>query len=255
MKNNFLKCVYLKSLKDNYIWIILDNKKNSVIIDPGDSNVVMNYVIKNKINPIAILLTHDHNDHIDGAEFISNYFNIPIYSYFKKSKYKLIEPLKNKTSINLLNNNFKILYLPGHTKNHVAFYVNSWLFCGDTLFSGGCGIVQGNMYKEMYNSLIKIKKLPENTLIYSGHEYTLKNLQFSKSILFNDRNILNYINTIKNIISFGKPTYPTCLFIEKKINLFLRCDYINKLLFNNFYENYIVFKILRKKKDKFNNKF
>lgn len=251
-----MNIIPISILNDNYVWIIKNNKKKCIIIDPGLADPVIKIINKLKLTPIAILITHDHCDHIGGIKKLLNiYPKLHIYSSTLSTKFKVTHLVEDNDIISLLNYKFKVLLTPGHTKNHISYYMSPHLFCGDTLFSGGCGRIKVGLLLSMYFSLRKILKLPNNTLIYSAHEYTQSNLRFSNYLLPNNKNIKIYYDKIKLIRKKNLCTLPSRLNIEKKINPFLMLN--NRDLKNNLKINNKVNKlsdvllVLRTLKDKF----
>lgn len=213
----------ISALKDNYIWILYDSNSFCIIIDPGISEIVIKKIEKKKWNPIAILLTHNHLDHVGGVKgIIKKYPNIIVFGPEETKKFGANKIIKKGDKINLLKKEINVFFTPGHTLGHVSYYVKPYLFCGDTLFSGGCGRVFENKFFEMYKSINFIKSLPNKTMLCCSHEYTLSNLIFSMSIIPFDRKIKKYLKKIKNIISLNKKSLPVSLEREKDINIFLR---------------------------------
>ncbi|CUR53465.1 Hydroxyacylglutathione hydrolase [Serratia symbiotica] len=248
--------ISIPSLYKNYIWLLLNKSKHCVIIDPGDANITLKVLNNLQLTPDAILLTHHHQDHVGGVfNIIKKYSNIPVYGPQETIKKGTTHIVTNNKKFKINGRNYITISVPGHTLGHVAFYSAPYLFCGDTLFSAGCGKILEGTAKQMYNSLQKIKKLPYNTLIYCSHEYTLENLKFAHTILPKN----NYIKIYKKYVEFlrkkNKPTLPTNLKLELKINLFLRCHDYNlqyQLGFNSPQKKlYLVFSKLRIKKDQF----
>ena len=131
-------------------------------------------------------------------------------------------------ALSLIGIDFEIIELPGHTMDHIAFYTNNngnpLLFCGDTLFAGGCGRVFEGTFEQMHESLMKLKSLPANTKVYSGHEYTTANLSFAKEVEPLNKNIISRYNEVLKLRKEGIPTLPTTIEIELKTNPFFRCD-------------------------------
>lgn len=248
-----MKLLRIKSLVDNYIWI-LTNKKNTVIIDPGDFHTTDIEIQKYRLNPIAILLTHKHNDHILGTNKLKNkYKKIKIFGPKEIQKIKNIIIIKNNI-LKFNNFKFQILFTPGHTHEHVSYYIKPYLFCGDVLFSGGCGKIFEGTSKQMYNSINLIKNLPNKTLLCPGHEYTIENLKFANSIIKNDKKIKKYIKIINKKIKQKNCTPISTLKTEKNINIFLRCNDLqikNKLHLKNNTSEELIFSIIRKIKDNF----
>lgn len=250
----------LKIFKDNYIWLILNTQLNKcVAIDPGDPFPLINFLNNNNVELESIWITHHHSDHTGGIDVLKNQFSIPVYG----SKNELIPGVDIKVDEtdflkpSFTNTTFKILNIPGHTKGHIAYYSSMDLFCGDTLFSAGCGRLFEGTAEQLYVSLQKISSLPDETLVFCAHEYTLNNLIFAKTVEPSNREIPTVIEKVKEQISRNEPSLPTTISKEKKINPFLRC-HIREIAmnveshFNKKLENEIdVFRHLRLWKDNF----
>ena len=202
------KIIPIKALKDNYIWLILldSTKKNAIIVDPGESEPVLNFLNTYTINLQAIFITHKHWDHCNGVANIVEKYPVPVYG-----------PDSN-SPISIHDTVFERIKIPGHTLEHVAFYYKNHLFTGDTLFAGGCGRLFEGTPEQMVNSLDKICLYPDDTFIYCGHEYTQSNLQFAQLVEPDNKYITQ---KLKNLTL---PSLPTLLGDEKKYNPFLRCD-------------------------------
>ncbi|WP_343183276.1 hydroxyacylglutathione hydrolase [Buchnera aphidicola (Neophyllaphis podocarpi)] len=252
-KNNNLKFTYVKSLKDNYIWILYNYINHKcIIIDPGSSKETIKKIKKMKLKPTAILITHYHNDHNRGVNSILiNFPFIDVYGPKEVQNCNVNKILTDEKTINLLDSEFSIILTPGHTLGHISYYCKPFLFCGDTLFSGGCGKIFNNLYREMFNSLTLISLMPKNTLIFCSHEYTLNNLKFAKKIFPKDKNINFYYQKVKNKTKKNIPTLPVILKIEKRFNIFLRLKKILKKQKKINSTEFRIFKYLRCKKDKF----
>ena len=166
----------LKAYTDNYIWLLETNEEVSVV-DPGDAKPVLDYLSKTNKNLRDIFITHHHFDHTAGVPELKNIISGSIYG--PQNSYKLIkEEVAQGDTLTSLGIKFEIIEVPGHTLDHIAFYneENNILFCGDTLFAGGCGRVFEGTFDQMFESLNKLKQLPDSTQIYCGHEYTKNNL-------------------------------------------------------------------------------
>lgn len=205
----------IPAFKDNYIWVLHANNK-AIVVDPGDAAPVIAYLKQHKLTLAAIFLTHHHKDHSGGVAELIAYQNAPVYSAQNIDENTLIE-IPNFPLV-------RILQIPGHTLDHCAFYSKGILFCGDTLFSAGCGRVFEGTMQQMYASLLKLKSLPLDTKIYCGHEYTLQNLKFAKVVEPDNSAIKNKMIVIEKLRSENKPSLPTVLSEELEINPFLRCD-------------------------------
>ena len=210
----------IKAFKDNYIWIISRNDF-AVIVDPGESSQVIEFINKNDMKPEAILITHKHYDHIDGVKnLMDHYPNIIVYGP-AKSKFDFPYKSVQENDILILNESklkYKVIEIPGHTKDHVAYLDSQLIFCGDTLFGCGCGKLFEGTPEQMFKSLQKIKKLKATTKIYCGHEYTLNNIRFAMTEEANNLDLsARYHRTInKNL------TLPSLLSEELATNPFLR---------------------------------
>ena len=182
----------IKCLKDNYSYLITDSDRNCIVIDPSEADPIIKTVEKKKLNLKFILNTHHHFDHIGGNDELKKKYSSEIVG-FKKDKDR-IPGIDISVSDNEVwkSGNFeaKIIYIPGHTSGHIAFYFykNEILFSGDTLFSLGCGRVFEGTHEDMYNSLSKFKSLPPSTKVYCGHEYTYNNSLFC--IKYDSENIM-----------------------------------------------------------------
>lgn len=217
-----LNVVPIPILNDNYIWTIIHDKK-TVVIDPGLSDPVLNYHQKNNLDLTAILITHHHHDHIGGINGIINQFNVPIYAPYHEKfnfKYHLVQ---EGCKIQLFNNTleFSVMEVPGHTLEHIIYHGNKLLFCGDTLFSFGCGRIFEGTFRQMYDSLKKFKLIDPESKVYCTHEYTLKNLEFLKNYFkYNAFYENKYQNLSKSMI-----TLPSLLKDELESNPFLNSSY------------------------------
>lgn len=218
---------YLKIFNDNYIWLIINEKLKMVVaVDPGDSLPLESFLRAYNYSLVAILVTHHHADHIGGISALKAEYNPNIYAPKLEQIKGVSCELQDGDKFFLTNIDCEVFVLgiPGHTLGHIAYYFGGMLFCGDTLFSAGCGRVFEGTYEQMFASLQKIASLPDETIVYCAHEYTLKNLEFALSVEPNNLNIKNKINEVLNLRSKNLPSLPTTIGEEKKINPFLRCS-------------------------------
>ncbi len=215
----------IPAFRDNYIWLLNDRNRQCVIIDPGESGRVLSLLEQRHIAPAAILLTHHHQDHLAGvAGIIARYPALPVYGPQETASKGAAILMKGGDNITINNRTFTTIATPGHTSGHIAWYSPPWLFCGDTLFSAGCGrIFEGNA-EQMYASVQKLAQLPDDTLICCAHEYTLKNIQFARWLLPEDPNLKIWQQHIIALRAKNQPSVPTTLGLERIINPFLRCD-------------------------------
>ena len=248
----------IKAFEDNYIWLVTTNE-GSIVVDPGESSKIIKLIDENKINLKGIFVTHHHYDHTDGLEDLSRKLNIDIYGPSNNIN-EINKRVKNSDHISILGIDFKIIEVPGHTLDHIAFYSfndgEPILFCGDTLFAGGCGRIFEGTYEQMFESLNKLSSLPKNTKIYCGHEYTLSNLKFAIEADSSNKDLIKEYEQIKRLRNIDCPSLPSTLDRELKVNPFLRYDnysIINKIKkkFGISGNGLDIFTALRKWKDSF----
>ena len=231
MKNN-IEIEIVPCLQDNYSYLIINKKKNNAcVIDPSEAQPIINFIEKENINLKYILNTHHHFDHIGGNKELKEKYNSIVVGY--KHDAKRIPEISVLVEDNQIwkEDNFeaKIIHIPGHTTGHIGFYFfnEKIIFTGDTLFSLGCGKIFEGTYEQMFESLSKIRNLPEDTKIYCGHEYTLQNSNFCIKHDPQNLNLQNKISKIKEKLSNNIPTIPSTLKDEKECNIFLRAKNVN----------------------------
>ena len=218
----------IKCLNDNYSYLIFEEETNTVsIIDPAEF-MPCDKVIQKYKKLDYILNTHHHADHVDGNIKLKEKYNSKIMGFEDdKDRIPGIDILlKNEQNQKIGNLDFKTIFIPGHTKGHVAFYFKNEkiVFTGDTLFSLGCGRVFEGTNLDMFNSLNKLKILPPETKVYCGHEYTKSNLNFCLKYDLNNSLLKKKSIEINSKITNGLPTIPTTIGEELKTNIFLRYD-------------------------------
>ena len=248
----------IEAFSDNYIWLLTTNE-GSIVIDPGESSNVINYLDNNQLDLKAIFITHHHFDHTGGIDEITSYYPVNVFGPINNVE-TINKRLKDGDRVSIIGIDFEIIEIPGHTLDHIAYFSenngNPILFCGDTLFAAGCGRVFEGTFEQMYESIIKLKNLPINTKIYCGHEYTLSNLEFAKEAEPFNQDTLSRYNNVLKLREKGTPSIPSLLSTELKTNPFLRCD--NKEVqenistkFKTIKESKEIFKALRLWKDNF----
>ena len=253
-----MKIIIVKCLTDNYSYIIFNEKTLiAAVIDPSESDPIVNEIKKNNLKLKYILNTHHHYDHVGGNSKLKEKYSCKVVG-FEKDKNRIPEidiNLKDKQKWKNELFECEILHVPGHTSGHISIYVEEIdaLFTGDTLFSLGCGRIFEGTYDEMFNSLNKLKRFPKNTKIYCGHEYTKKNSDFCLSVEPKNQKLINKINDINVNVKNNKPTIPTTLKDELECNIFLRTDNleIQKQLGINSGDPIKTFAKLRDLKDNF----
>ena len=253
-----MKVEIIPCLKDNYSYLIIDEKNKKVcVIDPSESKPIINFLEKNNLKLNYILNTHHHYDHVGGNIKLKKKYNAQIFG-FEKDFNRIPEiDIKLKDGEIWKKENFeaKVIHIPGHTLGHICFYFynDNNLFTGDTLFSLGCGRIFEGTYKQMFFSLEKIKKLPPKTKIYCGNEYTLQNSNFCIHYDKENKNLIRKIKEIRDKLKNNKPTIPCTLEDELKNNIFLRSD--NKNIKTNLNigssSSLVTFSKLRDLKDNF----
>ncbi|HFV9241037.1 hydroxyacylglutathione hydrolase [Enterobacter mori] len=223
-----MNLISIPAFQDNYIWVLVDDDRRCIIVDPGESAPVLQAIEENGWHPQAILLTHHHNDHVGGVpDLVAAFPHLVVYGPAETQDKGTTQVVEEGENILILGYDFSVFATPGHTSGHLCFYSKPYLFCGDTLFSGGCGRLFEGTPAQMYQSLQKINALPDDTLICCAHEYTLGNMKFSASILPDDLAILDYYQKVKELRAKNQKTLPVILKNEREINLFLRTDDID----------------------------
>jgi hydroxyacylglutathione hydrolase len=216
----------LPAFSDNYIWL-LHNSRQAIVVDPGDSAPVLEALQKLGLELQAILVTHHHADHVGGVDAVRDATGAAVYG---PAREKIPGPLQRLTqgeSVDALGLRFEVLDVPGHTAGHIAFYCPDMdgqplLFCGDTLFSGGCGRLFEGTPAQMLDSLDQLARLPDDTRVCCTHEYTLSNLKFARAVEPGNTALLHYTTACEALRADGRPTLPSRLDVERAINPFLR---------------------------------
>ena len=208
--------IALSAFQDNYIWII-KNQADFICVDPGDAAPVLAFAQKEQLALNHILLTHHHADHIGGVRELEEYFpGVSVHNIFDSNT--------KPEFIQLGQYKFEVLSTPGHTGTHVCYVEANqhWLFCGDTLFSAGCGRVFDGTMSELYHSLQQLAALPDNTQVYCAHEYTRQNLRFALTVEPNNQTAQKHLDFLE--ANPSQNSLPSTLGFEKQINPFLRLD-------------------------------
>jgi len=226
LKNN-MRVEIIPCLQDNYSYLIIDeSNKTACVVDPSEAEPIINFIEKENINLKYILNTHHHFDHIGGNKDLKKKYNSIIIGY-KDDANRIPEVdilLKDNQIWKADNFEAKIMHIPGHTTGHISFHFfkEKLIFTGDTLFSLGCGKIFEGTYQDMFKSLDKIKKLPQDTKVYCGHEYTLQNSKFCIEQDPENLNLKKKITEIKKKLENNIPSIPSTLKDENECNIFLR---------------------------------
>ncbi|HDP88601.1 MAG TPA: hydroxyacylglutathione hydrolase [Thioalkalivibrio sp.] len=214
------------AFNDNYIWLICDaDRRRAAIVDPGDASPVLAVLAREGIEPVALLITHHHGDHVGGVAELKRAFpGLVVYGPARERIAGIDVPLQDGDVVELpaIGAAFEVMDVPGHTAGHIAYYGHGALFCGDTLFAGGCGRVFDGTHDELADSLQRIATLPGDTLLYCAHEYTLDNLGFGKWVEPDNAVLLAREERALALRHDGRPTVPSTLTEELATNPFMR---------------------------------
>ena len=253
-----IEIIQIQLLSDNYSYIIRDKNTNITgCIDPSVAKDIVNVLQNREIDLNFILNTHHHQDHVGGNQELKEIYNCKIIgSYDDQNRIPGIDiKLKDSEEFNIGESVFKVIDTPGHTIGHICFYFEdqNFLFCGDTIFSLGCGRLFEGSYEQMTDSILKIRSLPDCTKIFCGHEYTESNAKFAEFLDSGDDLLKKKILNIKKERLESKPTIPAVLEEEKKLNPFMKFDnheYLDSIKIENI-SNAENFKKIRIMKDNF----
>ena len=218
----------LPAFADNYIWMLHDGHA-AVVVDPGDEAPVRAALDAMSLQLAAILVTHHHADHVGGVDALRARLRGPVYGPASESIPEPFEPLADGDAVTVLGRRFGVLDVPGHTAGHIAYVEQGagaapLLFCGDTLFSGGCGRLFEGTPAQMHRSLQRLAALPPDTQVCCTHEYTLANLRFAAAVEPASAALQRYTADCQARRRAGAPTLPSRIALELEINPFLRCS-------------------------------
>lgn len=217
--------LHVRAFRDNYIWMIRGNSRTHVVaVDPGDAAPVFEFLARENLTLAAILCTHHHPDHVGGVPALTQHYPVPVYGPATEAVNGVTHPVGEGASVALSNIgvNLNVYDIPGHTRGHIAFVGHDLLFCGDTLFSAGCGRLFEGTPAQMHRSLSRLAALPETTAVYCGHEYTLANLRFALTVEPENREAIAYRDDAERRQAQGDPTLPSTIGRERRVNPFLR---------------------------------
>ncbi len=217
----------LPAFRDNYIWLLHDDR-HAVVVDPGDAVPVRQYLARQGLRLAAILVTHHHPDHVGGLAELLAAATVPVFGPAAENVEGVTRPVAEGDTVRLdeLGVELSVLDIPGHTSGHVAYYAAGLgaVFCGDTLFSAGCGRLFEGTPPQLAASLAKLAALPDETRVYCTHEYTLSNLAFARVAEPDNAERDEWASRCEALRAANQPTLPSTIGREKAINPFLRCD-------------------------------
>lgn len=217
----------VRAFSDNYIWLIQSpgDATGAVVVDPGDAAPVTAELDKRGLDLRAILITHHHPDHTGGARELAERYAARVVGPARERMPCPVEAVDEGDTVKFadLDLEFKVIGVPGHTLGHIAYAGHGAVFCGDTLFSAGCGRLFEGRPEQMFDSLERLGSLPEDTLVYCAHEYTLTNLRFAAAVEPDNDDIRARLDEVRWMRARDAVTLPSQIGREKKINPFLRC--------------------------------
>lgn len=222
----------IPALDSNYFWIIQPDEasKKVYVVDPGDAAPVIDHLQQQQLQLAGILITHRHRDHTGGINSLLEHWSVPVYGPDSELIPQITHTLKDKDQLQLVGIHFNIIAVPGHTWEHIAYFSDApnlaapILFCGDALFAGGCGRRFDGTAEIMWDSLVRLASLPDETLIYCAHEYTQANLAFAVAVEPDNLELRERFEEVKQTRQQGKITLPSSIVLEKRTNPFLRCQ-------------------------------
>ncbi|MDW5375470.1 hydroxyacylglutathione hydrolase [Halomonas sp. HP20-15] len=216
----------IPAFSDNYIWLLRQDTSSDVtVVDPGDAAPVIELLEREGLNLTTILITHHHHDHTGGLAELAKRYAPHVIGPANPDIQALDERLGDGDECRVMGRRFEVMAVPGHTLDHIAFFAAGTpplLFCGDTLFSGGCGRLFEGAPEQMHDALTRLSALPDDTLVFAAHEYTLANLHFAQAVEPDNPARDRYLSECQQARDLSRPTLPSNIARERQINPFLR---------------------------------
>lgn len=217
----------IPAFTDNYIWALVnDTNKQAIVIDPGQAQPVADYLEQYGLELTAIWITHHHHDHVGGVAELRELYPMTHVVASAEHGVKPDQVVKEGSSVSAWGYTAQVWAVPGHTQSHLAYVLDKeghkQVFCGDTLFSAGCGRVFTGTIEQLHDSFKRFNKLPDNTLFYPAHEYTAANLKFGLSIEPDNVAMQQCLTEVESMTALGQSSLPVTLAHEKQVNVFLR---------------------------------
>jgi len=214
----------IPALRDNYIWLV-ESGERALVVDPGEAEPVQRVLARRGLRLEAILVTHHHGDHVGGVAALAAAHGATVYGPVNSPYAGIAERVADGARLRLADLDFAVLAVPGHTLDHIAYWCSAQalLFCGDTLFAGGCGRLFEGSATQMYASLSQLASLPEATRVYCAHEYTQSNLRFALAVEPDNAVLQQRSRDCAALRAQEKATVPSTIALERATNPFLRC--------------------------------
>jgi hydroxyacylglutathione hydrolase len=216
----------IPAFSDNYIWAWHDGQR-AAVVDPGETTGVLSWLSAQGVELDTILITHHHPDHTGGVAALREQTGARVIGPVRETMPEPLQRVGDGETVRVLGQDFEVMAVPGHTLGHIAYFAAGWpeaplLFCGDTLFSGGCGRLFEGTPAQMHASLSRLASLPGNTRVLCTHEYTLANLRFALAVEPDNTKLIEYHQACTELRAQGVPTLPSNIALEQRINPFLR---------------------------------